>query len=339
VVSFIANAEEAATPQPSASPSASAAPTPQKWVAHVLRDHDTEKHLAGLDFPAKQFPVTLVQRASGLRPLVEVSGRYTRHGWSLYAPDGTLLAIKNDRFHFFAYLNGRISEAFLTAKGPKGETQSERVYLFAPEAQEFKVVTPWNAVLVSLGLGGFSFYQTDYGTFHSAPVIFKVEYNDQGDDRIALNGLATGSLFTVWSSPSQQGPQFLQMKADVAWRIQKDPLAQWGTQLMGGLSYRTIFSNGSPFGFSNLFAYDLGVRTRYVLSVKRALIGEIHYTPVGKSLGLKQYGIDLSFKFSKILENAHRLQISLDYTILKFDPDSATSIDTRLLAINFGYSL
>lgn len=285
----------------------------------------------------------LVARESKLRPLVEISLSFKRPGWTIESQGARLLPSSDPtEYRIPAYLNGRINQISLVAKGPKGESESETLYLYAPDAQEFEVVSSWDRVLLTSGLSGLNYYQTGFGGFRSLSLLLSAQYATPPDrpSRWGLFGTADVTVLTMIESPNVgASPNLIQAKGDVMFRVTSLRPKLWNVFLLAGVNYTTMLSDGGPFGFANLVAPDLGVRARYLLSSKTAVVGDIHYVPVDHLTAFHDRGLDLSLSWSQILSNFHRAEIGLSFSTLNYQPDTVSTIQVNLLSARISYSI
>lgn len=311
------------------------------WIAHLLRRTPMNLRLKTLEFSETQIPVLLIARPGNLRPLVEVKGVFSRSGWTLFAQNSPVSqsAGKNE-FKFYAFLNGRISEVILTAKGPQGEVEEERVYLFAPEAQEFTLVSPWNSVVIGAGLSSVDYTQTGFGNYLAYTGSISARYSTfDAPTQLSYYGSFDFTALTLASQPTQSNPQFIEARFDAAWMLPYSPNQAWKTQIIGGGMYSTMLSNGSDIGFSNLIAPELGLRTRYVISGFDALISDFRYVFLGSTLDFSDRGFLLNLTYSRTLLNSHRAELGLTYTNYGYQAGDNVRVSFGILSLILGYSI
>lgn len=311
------------------------------WIAHLLRRTPLNLRLKTLEFSDTQIPVLLIARPGNLRPLVEVKGVFSRSGWTLFAQNSPVSqsAGKNE-FKFYAFLNGRISEVILTAKGPQGEVEEERVYLFAPEAQEFTLVSPWNSVVIGAGFSSVDYTQTGFGNYLAYTGSISARYSTfDAPTQLSYYGSLDFTALTLASQPTQSNPQFIEARFNAAWMLPYSPNQAWKTQVIGGGMYSTMLSNGSDIGFSNLIAPELGLRTRYVISGFDALISDFRYVFLGSTPDFSDRGFLLNLTFSRTLLNSHRAELGLTYTNYGYQAGDNVRVSFGILSLILGYSI
>jgi hypothetical protein len=347
--------EVTASPTPSTDPDATinneemtAPPAPRrpkkqrtKWVAHLLRRKKNIAQIHNLEFLKTQFPVTLSVVEGTLRPVVEIHGRYERPGWELLDPAGRALTNPQQKeFSFFAFLNGRINNFQISARGPSGALESEDIYLFAPDAQEFRMDSPWSSLVLSLGFAGFSYYQTGFGDYKSATGAVSARFSPQlPDSRWGFYTSLDMTVFTLYSSPVTRSPQLIEGKLDGTMTLNPDSEGRWTWSALLGGNYLTLLSNGSPFGFANLVAPEFGVRVRFAKNTLTSVVGDLRYIPLSNWPNFSQHGVDCSLIYSRTLINLHTLEASLGYSAFSYEANSSTVVKTLLGTFKIGYSL
>lgn len=311
------------------------------WLAHLLRRTPDNLRLKTLAFSETQIPVLLIARPGNLRPLVEVRGKFGRPGWILYVQNTPVAqAAGSDDFKFHAFLNGRINEIVLTAKGPGGEVEEERVYLFAPEAQEFTLVSPWNAIVVNAGFSSVDYTQTGFGNYLAYAASIAARYSTfDAPTQISYYGGLEFTALTLASQPEQSNPQFLEARGGAAWMIPFAPNQRSKSQILAGGFYATMISNGSQIGFSNLIAPEIGIRTRYILSPFDALISDFRLVVLNSEFDFVDRGYLASLTFSRNLINQHRIELGLNYSNASYQAGENARVSYGVLSLMLGYSL
>jgi hypothetical protein len=331
---FRANAQEEPVPPP---------PAPPKpvWTAHILREKDANLRLPDLYIHEAKVPIMLVAREGGFRSLVDVRGRFNRPGWMLYVgKEPVRITTPEGDFSVPSYVFGKVSEVAFTAVGPNKQTSTERVFIYAPEAKEFKQVSPFDAILIGIGGGFLHYSQTGSVYFKSLTglVYGKLNWpNTEAKYSVLVGAEATG--VTLAAAPIEVGPQLVRGKVDFVYRRPKNSLSRWRMEYLLGLSYLTMISNGSPFGFSNLIAFQGGVRAHYTAGPKTSITLEARYIPIKEPFGFENKGMDLEFTWSRILPNVHRFDLGFSYYNFNYHPEDGTRINTGLLVYRVGYGI
>lgn len=310
------------------------------WVAHVLRQNDGTQ-IPELEVIQKILPVVLVPHKTDLRPLVEVKVKFDKKNWELFTPDGkpAKKGSNENEFVVFAFLNSQISELAFTIKGPDGENQTEVIYLFAPEVQEFQVVSPWNALSGSLGYTALTYQQTRFGVLALRGGVIGVDYiTKEKSSRYGFMGHLDMTIFTFKSDPVPSNPQLVDGRLLLTYRLPYREHTRWRYKGLFGVGYLMMSSNGSPFGFSGLYYPDLALRAQHYLSTQSSFIYEFRFVPLeGVSLS-DQRGLHASWTWSKTLKSLRRRDLSIKYSNTRFTSDGQF-IGVELLGVSLGYSL
>ncbi len=329
---------------PATAPQADNRPRKTAWTAHLLRRTPENLRLKTLEFPETKINVLIIARNDSLRPLVEVNGVYNRPGWVLFAQNVPVSqAATGSQFKFYAFLTARINEVVLTSRGPNGELEEERIYLFAPEAQEFQLVSPWNAVTLAAGVSSIDYFQERFGNYLAYTGTLSARYSTfDGPRQLGLYAGLDLTTVTLASQPVDRGPQFLDLRIDGTVTMPFNPQYSFKVQGLFGLNYLTMFANGSPFGFSDLLAPELGFRGRYILTATEAMIADLRYSFLGNLNADNPFadgGLLFAFTWSRTLLNSHRLDFGVNYSFQSYHPEPATRIQFSVLTFSVGYSI
>ncbi len=317
---------------------------PTSWKAQLrVKKPPAGSRITGLTFSSSEVPISLRPQGDKLRPLIEIHGHFRRKGWALYVGNLELISAKatGERdFALFLYLRDRIDTATLRALGPGGATETEQIVLLSPDAQEFDIRPRWGELVVSAGIGFLYYYQSQYGNFGSRTGLLSLSYtNPSWQSRFGLLAKAETTILTLSSSPSGLGPQLIHAKLDGSYRF--DPVLKKRLELKAllGASYLTMLSNGSPFGFANLLAPEIGVSAVYPLGPKSDWVGDFRYIPLSGIISFSQCGVDLVLGWTHTLSNRHRVELDLGYFDYAYKPDAATVVRAGALSLRFGYSI
>lgn len=287
------------------------------WACHILRQKDAEKKITDLAFKADKIPVFLMPTGGSVRPLVKLQIHYARPGWKLFVGDkipakpGT----EAGTYLIYAYLNARISEVTLLARNAEGDVEREKVYLFAPEAREYGLVSTYDAFSVSLGAGNLTYEQTSFGVFNGYPLLLGLHYvtPEQGKPWGVVGDLRF-TLTTLQSTPDEYNPQYYEgfVAGSYALTLGDDP--RWRFRGLGGVSAAGVLAYGSPFGFSNLFGVDLGLRGEYFVDGQESYAFHVVYGNYDfGSLGA-DYALKVQLSYTHGTFNLRRLRYEFLYS-------------------------
>lgn len=332
-------------------------PPPQRtqWVAHLMRVRSEDRRISGLGFYSNQFPIVLVPKGSDLRPTISIEGRFANPGWTLAVrsiQDGAgfdtpiELNAQTGSFSIPLHLRGRVNELLLVAKktgaskDQKSNLQAERVYIYAPEAMEFHVVSPWDNILISIGPSFLSYTQTGYGEYQSISAMLSGRYSTpEAASRWGFLANLNASLITITSSPIERGPQLIEAKLDGSYALREKADKKYRIQLLGGLNYLTLLSNGSPFGFSDLVSPEIGVRVRRIFNPVVSMVGEVRWAVMAMPPDISQRGIDASLAWSRFQGDSKRLEAGIGVFSYVFQPDTSQLIQATQITIRLGLSI
>lgn len=312
-----------------------------QWVAHVLRRKEAENQVAGLELLTLQTPILYNFHEGQFKPTVEVRMKFVRPGWrAFFGKMGPEIPLDSENeASVFLFLKANVSDVDILIRGPNNEEQSEKIYVYAPEVRELKFASPWNKVVIGLGGGVLNYYQTVFGQYRSGNAIASLLYSpDSLWDKFSLIAKTDFTFSTFYSTPIHSGAQLLDVRLDGTYQLSHgfDPTYRWYSIV--GVSYLTMFSNGSPFGFADLAAPEVGLRLRALIDPSNFLIGEARFSFFG-TFDFGQRGLQGSITWSRWMENLRRLDLTLEYTSAQWEADSQTSVRTDMVSLKLGMSL
>lgn len=294
------------------------------WKAHILRQTEVPT-IEGLTFLSKEVVVRLIPHGAELRPLVEIKGRFDRSDAKLQVGGQDPVWSRTDPkdFSVYAYLNSQISEVAFQIKSTSGEPQTEIVYLFAPEAQEFQVVSTWESVSLGLGLSAITYEQSSFGTFKGLSGLLRARYESPDSGR-RWSQIADGSL-SVWSlhsSPIAANPQVI----DGFWALGYRPT--WGERgrtrhtITTGIHASAVYSNGSPFGYGMILAPEIGWRAKFYHDTRQTFSGEIRAVLLRNPEFDRQRQFSLRGTWNQTLRSLRQREIGLGLSDLNFETET-----------------
>ncbi len=311
------------------------------WIAHVLRQKKESKRIDDLKLDFLKIPVFLIPKAESFRPLVKLNIKYKRSGWSLFDSSGEALKKSNnsDDYVLYAYLNSRISTVELKAQGPsKDDLQSEKIYLFAPEAREFRTVAVFNSVQFFVGHTYLNYKQKSVGNYIANSLLLGAKYiSPEKGEKLGYLADVSSTVYTYDSSPIQRSSNFLEGRVAATYKTKlfNDPKKR--SRLFAGVSTINLFSLGSSFGFRGLFGPNLGLRTEFYKTAVHSYTAELQYTPYELDDPLGERGVKLSFEWNKNLDTTRRAQVGLSYANHEFG-SGVDEFSAHLLNLFFSLS-
>jgi hypothetical protein len=307
------------------------------WLAHILRRAPPETRIHELNFSDLSVPVMLVGKGSSIRPLVSIKLSFARPDWALLGQGKPIAIDESGSATVYAYLNGRVGQLNLTAESKTGAVENETIYIFAPDAQEFNIVSSWSALMLGLGLNRWDYFQSLYGNYIAYTTSLVVQYVPESSARFGLLAVGEMSFASISASSSDYSPQLLNAHADATMMVSNFN-SRWRHRMLAGVNYLSILSNGSPFGFANLIAPEVGLRSRRPMSSAIDLIGEVRYVPLGDLLRFREYGFDIKVGLNRTLTNLHQAEIAIGFQIFTYQPTSETSVQTATVYLRSLYS-
>ncbi len=311
------------------------------WLAHILRQKKSGPTIPFLNFKTQKVPVTLVPKNGTLQAMISLEGLLERVGWSLsLEPRVQLLEEKGRRdFSIHLFITSRINEFTLIVKNSKGEELKEKVFVFAPEANEYLQVSPWNSVMLSAGVAGLGYYQTDFGVYRALVTLLSLRYAPlEGESPWSWGAQLDMTLQTLNSTPVRRSPQLIEAKLSGAFRLDPHFDARLSEQILFGINYLTMLSNDSPFGFSNLLAPELGWRSRWKHNNANYFVGDFRFLALSSNF-LKYRGFEVGGAWNRTLQNLHNIELGFSYSGFVYQADSKIEVRSDLLSLKIGYSL
>ena len=341
----------------------------KKWTAFVLRRKNPQDRIPELEVVDLKLPVLLRPIKERIRPFVELRIQYKNESNLLFLTDDK--PVEKDsyplQYKVYVYLNGKINEITLisradpsrvgvksndlknedseakeTSLNMKNEKieKSETLYIYAPDINAYNISSPWNKIILFGGITGVGYYQSTYGDFRSVNPSIGFLYSpiDQ-PEKIGWLFAGSGTLTTVYSSPISRAPQFYSLRGDVSYLISSSVSTRWTSHALLGLNFQTMMPNGSPFGFSNLFAPELGLRTRYTRDSSSYWSGEFRSIWFGSPSDNRQLGFGIGISKSDLLSNFHRIEYGLDFSYSQYLATESTTVKIQLFTIRLGYSI
>lgn len=309
------------------------------WLAHILRQTESPQ-LQGLNFFSKSVPVVLVPNENELRPLVEIKYKFEREGWKIQVQGAPgKIANENDKIYtIFAFLNSQVSEIFFTAIGPEGQKETETVYLFAPEAQEFQVVSTWNSLIGYFGLANLSYEQSGSGVLSTKSLLLGLSYVS-ADSSSKLGTMAAVKLTaaTFSSEPIAASPQYLEAHAALSWRLALKEESRWRYKIFFGVNHMALLSNGSPFGFQGLMAPELGWVSQYFKNARVSYVIETRAVLLKNPTLKSQRGLHALLTLSETLKSGRRQDWTLHLSTTDYVSEGQR-IAPHIVGLTLGYS-
>lgn len=318
----------------------SLSPRKTTWWAQIVRQNVQKNFISEVRFSATKFPIYLVNNQDRFRPMAIIDISLSDADGELFV-DGTLRLPKNPetgRHILFAYLNSKSNEVILTYKNTQGQAKAEKFFIIAPEAQEYNVTNPSDAVRFLMGSTYLRYSQTSYTPYYSWTGLLGLRYTSPEKlSHWGLNGEVDMTVLTIDSNQGGLAPQLGEVKLEALYFSQPRSTTPQRFQFLAGTVYLTLLSNGTGFGFRNLIVPDFGIKYRYIT-------GEKSDYSVTARLALldtvfKDKGLELEFNRSFLLPNLHRAEIGFKYLDYQYHPTPDDFIQTGYMSLFISYTL
>lgn len=309
------------------------------WIAHILRDRKAKLKINDLSLRYTQVPVFLMPAENSFKPLVKIKINYYRPGWALYDIYGKSLAqgdLQNS-YYVHAYLNSRISTLDVMAVGPDNQVEKERLYLFAPEAREFKTVSVFDSVLFSIGHAYLEYDQFSFGKYVAQSLLVGARYlSPEKGKRFGYFGEAFATVYTYDAPNIDESSNFFEARVGATYsaKVFKHPRTR--SRITLGLNTINLYSL-DEFGFSGLFGPNIGLRTEYFKSSRDSISAEIHYTGYDFSDPLSERSVKVSLDYNRALKNLRKAQVGFSYSNSEFS-EGLEEVSTSLVSVYFSLS-
>ena len=312
------------------------------WLAQVIRVKSADNNIPGLVFEQERNAVFLVRDEARFRPLVSLRGVIKGFAkGSQFVLENKFRIPVDEKTGFFSinvYLTSKKNEINLILRsGDKVST--EKVFLVAPEAEEYNVTSPWDSVRVLLGTTYFYYNQTGYSPFYSWVGNFALRYHSP--EKIGYFGFNTDldlAIVTFKSNQNDYAPQVGQLRLEVMYFDEWAQDPQYKIHYLLGGSYLTMLSNGAAFGFKNLIAPDFGVRVRRITGEQSDLAATLRLSLMDTKL--KDRGVELELSSGFIFKNSHRGELGVKYLDYMYSPDkNKDQVSLKMTTLFLSYTL
>lgn len=337
----------AQTPSPEATEAAQGKVQATSWTAQVVESGGAPR-IEGLAFALKELPVVLTLSSQRLRPRAKLAGRFQRPGWVLWVKGLTenkkVKVDADGQFSVFAYLTGRHSEVNFVATGEGDKSESQKIVLFAPEAQEFVVNSYWGELAIALGASSLSFFQTGYGDYASKTGSQFLSYHSPTYfSNFGLDAQLMTTIWTVSSAPIDLDPNVVEFSLELSCLTSSTEVSnlgasRWKSQILLGGSYATMLSNSAPFGFRNLITPNVGANLEYRISETRTVYTSALFLPLA-GFSSAERGYQLKFGFKHTSRSGRKFFAEAALSSYRYIPQADAEIKLGLMSIFFGATL
>lgn len=307
--------------------------------AKINRSDEIGIRIPGLTIPVNEVPIFLIQKTDEVRSLVVIPyDLELAPGAKLVIDDRTEIPVPKNREqrNFYLYLTGKTNALKVTLISG-ADKFSEMILVEAPQAQEFQVAVPWDAVRMGISSVLLAYKQTGYSDFYSWNGQLSLNYHTP--EKIGRIGINLDVDSTVFTAKGTEGyyPQLLTGRADLIYPFitMGSPLTTY--YLGAGMTYSSLSSNGAPFGFKSLLAAEMTFRMRYLVNKKTDYYGSVSFSPLNSSV--KDFILQLEVSRSFLLRNLHRSELGFRIFDLNHHPDPQNAVRAVTYALFLTYSI
>jgi len=312
------------------------------WIAQVIRIKSSDNVIPDLIFEQERSPVFLVRDTHKFRPLVQLKGVIKNYvkGSQLVLENKYNIPVneKSGYFQFSVYLTSKKNEVNLILR--RGDQfRTEKLFLVAPEAEEYNVISPWDSIRISLGTTYFYYNQTGYSPFYSWVGQFALRYHSP--ERKGYFGFSTDldlGVVTFKSNQNNFAPQVGQVRFELIYFDERKDDPQQKIHYFLGGTYLTMLSNGAAFGFKNLIAPDIGIRLRQITSEQSDWAATFRLALMDTQL--KDRGVEIELTSGFIFKNSHRGELGVRYLDYMYSPDkNKDQVSLKMTTLFLSYTL
>lgn len=313
------------------------------WIAHVLRDKKPDNTINQLELVQEKIPVFLVPRGNEFRPLVKLSFRHPSSKEGLKLLDANRIPLRFDAqtktYSLYVYLTSQVNTVKLTAELPGVGRKSETLYLFAPEAREFRAVKVFDSVQFFIGHTSLEFEQTSaaFAEYKTQSLLLGIKYvSPENGRKIGYYGDVFSTVFAYSAEPIDESAQFLEARLGLTYstKLFKNPRSR--SRFSVGVRTINLFSL-ADLGFSGLMGLNMGLRSELFSSGTNSFAYEVEYAPYDFSDPFRERTLKASLEWNRNLKNIRRMQLGLSYSDSAFTT-GLEQINLRAMSLYLGLS-
>lgn len=312
------------------------------WIAHVLREKKEDKVLSGLEVVQEKVPVFLVPKGDEFRPLVKLTFKYNG-GQEVKLQDATRQLLRfnpaTGTYTLYAYLSSHVNSVRITAVPERGERKSETLYIFAPEAREFKSVNLFDSIQFVLGHNQLTYRQTSaaFDEYKAQSLLLGIKYlSPENGKKLGYFADLHATVLAYSAEPIDDSAQFLEGRLGLSYstKIFKNP--RFRSRILFGLRTINLFSL-ADLGFTGLWGVNVGLKSEFFKSGKNSFAYELEYTPYDFGDPLRERTLKAGLEWNRNLNNIRRMQLGLSYSDNSFT-DGLEKIRLGSASLYFGLS-
>ena len=307
------------------------------WFAYALRVNPQDR-IDKLELKFVKLPVFLVPTEKSFRPLIQLRLLYDNPEWTLFdGEDYSLNKVNTENeYAVYAFLNSRLSTVKIYAVGPNESLEEELIYIFSPEAKEFKTTNVFNSTIFSIGYANVTYEQSTFGTFVVDAIYLGLKYESpENGKRLGYYADASSSLYTVASDPVNEPSNYLEAHGGLSYNVKLFKDFRYRSRIKLGISTVNFFTYGRNFGFTGLFGPSLGLKSEYFKDGSKSYTAEIGFSPYDFSNVLQERTVRLEAGYNLNLKNLRRARFGLEYSNTKFSFE-IEDIEAHFFVLKFG---
>jgi len=277
-------------------------------------------------------------------PMAVCRGRFVREDWTLIGPSGETMPVKPDGQFFFLVPIRSAKRLFqMTAVGPRGEAETEKLALIIPNWEKWlaseksatiKPQAPFSFV-PSLGVSSIVYKETGTPDFRELALTGKVSFQIAFSNEWNLGANVFLNFMPVSASRTDITVRFFGANLRIGYALPfiRNP---WRLSLMTGLYYSQMFVTQSRFGYTPMVYPQFYPVLSRRLGTGHSLMAYSKFVPVN---GIKEAEISGGLGLTSLLKNGHSVSTMLDYSVINFTPVRNSKISSSSLSLSIGYRL
>ncbi len=334
----------------------------EEWQVTLTRSQVANEKVKKLVWDAEEFSIDFQKVGFEVKPVVNLTGKFTREDWGLVWDKEHLIDPKTNQteFSFVITLTEEKTPLQLVAVGPKeevemddqlvelGEIETEKITLEVKDWEKLKQELEKQrvkrySIMAALGLTSLTYQET--GTDSKYPTYNMIGLTAKGSYQYLLVpqrwDFVASSFFTVLpimdNLTNISGRFFgLNLRAGYTVPYVKDP---WKLMVLGGLYYTTTIVSSNEFGFKHMTGPQIYPLVQRTLNNGDLVSAYFKFSPVASGFGLLSLSsreIAFGGGFTHWLNNGHPLHLLLDFSNIQISIENQKSTATTF-TLSSGY--
>jgi hypothetical protein len=297
-----------------------------------------------------------VNSGAGYQYTAQLFGVYHREGWTLHYHDQKITL--NDRGGFRVEIAiDRLEKIYFEfeAKGPKGETEHEKIELnriipklvegpprFIDGESGLMMGDPKKRFFIVPGIAysSISVNQVDADPYSTSTLTGKISINYRLVPQVWDFGFSAFGTLLQLSKSSDVTCKFLGINTRFGYMI-PNISTEWFLSLYAGWYYTSTFVSDNSFGYKNLSGPQIYPSIKRVLGTGDVLAFYFKYSPIASSLSLLQLSnreIASGISYTRLLPHDRSIGASFDISGTSITLDELTNrTNTWSLGLQYGF--